>query len=372
MKVQFGKLISFFCMFFLPFQLFAQTDSTWKVKPILRLSGFVDIFYSFDFNRPQTNFRQTFLYNHNRHNEFNLNLGYIKVSLEHLKYRGQLALQAGTYAYDNYVAESGPLRNIYEANVGCSLNKENNLWLDVGIFGSHIGFESAPSIENWSLTRSLLAENTPYYLAGAKLNYSPNAKWNLTGIVCNGWQRIQKIQGNSLPSFGTQIKYCPNEKVMFNWSTFVGTDDPDSTRRMRYFNNFYSQFFIGNNLGIIAGIDIGVQQKNKWTSLYDYWYSPVVIARFSFSENWALAFRAEYYQDKYGIIIPKKSNFGFDASGLSINMDFLPNENLSCRIEARGLKSTGKIFEKKNAPTNNNIFITASIAVRFSQLLVQH
>jgi hypothetical protein len=101
-----------------------------------------------------------FYFNHNRHNEFNLNLGFVKLGLEHSKYRANLALQTGTYSNDNYSAEPGLLKNIFEANVGLSLNKKNNLWIDAGVFASHIGFESAISTDNLTMTRSLLAENS--------------------------------------------------------------------------------------------------------------------------------------------------------------------------------------------------------------------
>ena len=62
----------------------------WNQKPEVSLYGFVDIFYVYDFNQPQTESRQPFFYNHNRHNEFNLNLGLISLQLEHLKYRARL------------------------------------------------------------------------------------------------------------------------------------------------------------------------------------------------------------------------------------------------------------------------------------------
>ncbi len=74
-----------------------------------------------------------FLFNHNRHNELNLNLGLLKLSLNHSKYRANFALQAGTYSNDNYAAEPGLLKNIFEANIGISLTEKNNLWLDAGI-----------------------------------------------------------------------------------------------------------------------------------------------------------------------------------------------------------------------------------------------
>jgi hypothetical protein len=347
-------------------QLRAQ-DSIWKQKPELRLAGFLEVFYAYDFNKPQGNSRQPFLYNHNRHNEFNLNLGYVKLGLEHTKYRANLALHAGTYVNDNYAAEPGVLKHVFEANVGLSLNKTNKLWLDAGIFASHIGFESAVSIDNWTLTRSLLAENSPYFLSGAKLTYTPNSKWAIAALVCNGWQRIQRLQGNSLPSFGTQLTYSPTAAVSFNWSTFIGTDDPDSTRRMRYFNNLYGKFQIGKKFGLIAGFDIGVQQQRKASSSYHVWFSPVLIAQYRFTPKWVTALRAEYYQDRSGVIIPSLNPDGFAASGLSLNVDYTPIPIIACRIEGRWLGSIDNLFERNNNLTNNNFALLASIAVKLQR-----
>lgn len=345
----------------------AQPDSIWKKAPEVHIGGFVDVFYAYDFNKPETSYRQTFLYNHNRHNEFNLNLGLIKLSATHQKYRVNFALHAGTYVNDNYASEPGVLKHIYEASAGISLNRKNNLWLDGGIFSSHIGFESALSIDNWTLTRSLLAENSPYYLTGAKLTFSPNQKWEAAILICNGWQRIQKVQGNSLPSFGTQLKFLPNEKVILNWSTFIGTDNPDTTRRMRYFSNLYGQIQFSKNFGLIAGFDIGTQQKAKSSLQYDLWFSPVIIVRYSFFKKWAMALRGEYYQDENAVIIDSGTANGFKTTGLSLNIDYSPISNISCRVEGRWLNSRDNIFEIKNAKTNNNIFIVASIAARLTQ-----
>ena len=356
-----------FC--FLNSFLFAQNDSIWQQKPSLNISGFLDVFYVYDFNQPQGTERQTFLFNHNRHNEFNLNLGFVKLGLEHSKYRANFALQTGTYSNDNYTAEPDLLKNIFEANVGLSLNKKNNLWIDAGVFASHIGFESAIPTDNWTMTRSLLAENSPYFLSGAKLTYTPNDKWEIAGLIVNGWQRIQRLQGNSLPSFGTQINFSPTEKITLNWSTFIGTDDPDTTRRMRYFNNFYGQFQLTKKFGLIAGFDIGTQQRIKGSSDYDFWFSPVIIGQFAINKTWKTVIRAEYYQDETGIIIPTSTPNGFKTTGLSLNLDYSPTQNIICRLEGRWLNSKDNIFETKTTPTNNNFIIGTSIAIRFSETL---
>lgn len=46
----------------------------------LTFSGYIESYYTYDFNKPVDNNRPGFIYSHNRHNEFNLNLGFVKGS----------------------------------------------------------------------------------------------------------------------------------------------------------------------------------------------------------------------------------------------------------------------------------------------------
>ena len=123
------------------------------------LSGYLEVYYCYDFSNPENHTRPSFVYSHNRHNEVNLNLGLIKYNYTSNLVRSNFALMAGTYANANLAAEPGVLKNIYEANVGVKISKKNEIWVDAGIMPSHIGFESAISKDCWNLTRSLLAEN---------------------------------------------------------------------------------------------------------------------------------------------------------------------------------------------------------------------
>ncbi len=365
--MRYHKLFVLVFFLFSSFIISAQGDSSKTLLPEIKLSGFMDVFYAYDFGKPTTPYRLPFLYNHNRQNEFNLNLGIIELIAEHEKYRANFALQAGTYPNDNYAAEPGVLKNIFEANAGISLSKNNKLWLDAGIFGSHIGFESAISMDNWTLTRSLLAENSPYYLAGAKLSYKPNKSWEFALLACNGWQHIKRIDGNSLLSYCTQVNYNHNDKIKFNWSTFNGTDYPDSTRRMRYFNNFYSQFILTPKFGLIAGFDIGIQQKYKSSNDYDKWYCPVLIMRYAISNKWAVALRGEYFYDYHQVIIPTITPNGFMTSGSSLNIDYAPYKNVMFRVEGRWLNSADKIFTNNGNLSNDNVCVVASLAIRLEK-----
>lgn len=353
-------LFSLYSLSFLP--VFAQEE---KASPFT-LSGYIEIYYIYDFNKPQNNTRPGFIYSFNRHNEVNLNIGTLKGSYNTDNVRANLALMTGTYANTNLAAEPGVLKNIYEANAGIKVSAKKNLWVDAGIFGSHIGFESAIGKDCWNLTRSILADNTPYYEAGAKLSYtSDNGKWFLSGLVLNGWQRIQRVDGNSLPSFGTQITFKPSSTVALNSSTFIGTDKPDSARQMRYFHNFYGIFQVNKRLGVTTGFDYGVEEKSPESSATHTWYSPVLIVRYTASTKVALALRGEYYSDEHGIIIATGTPNGFKTTGLSFNVDYQVHDAILWRTEVRTLASKDRVFEREHKPVKDNTFIGTSLCVSF-------
>lgn len=339
----------------------------------LTLTGFVEAYYTHDFTAPKTNQeRPGFLYNHKRNREVNVNVAFIKAAYTNERVRGNLAIQVGTYAQYNYAAEQDLVKNIFEANAGVKLSKNRDLWLDAGIFASHIGFESAISKDCWTLTRSLLAENSPYYLSGAKLTYNAsNGKLTLLGMVTNGWQRVAKLPGYSGPSVSTQVQYRPSPKLTLNWSTFIGSDRPDSLKQGRFFNNFYAYINPAGKFGVILGFDIGSDRKpivsgDRRVGDGNYvWYSPVVIARLATSDKSYLAGRIEYYDDKNGVIIGTGTPNGFQTFGYSLNYDYAVLPNALFRIEGKVYNSKDAIFETDNGLSKTNTSLTTSLAISF-------
>ena len=336
-----------------------------KVHP-LSFTGFAEAYYSYDFNQPPDNNRPFFLYSHNRHNEFNINLAFLKGSYGSETVRANIALATGTYMNANYAAETGVLKNLYEANVGVRISKKKNLWVDAGIFSSHLGFESAHSPSCWTLTRSLAAENSPYYETGVRLAYtSGNEKLNLSLLALNGWQRITRVNGNSLISWGTQVFWKPSEKITLNYSTFLGTDKPDSARLWRVFHDVYSIIQFHDKLGLILGFDIGTEQSKKGSNEVFTWYTPVGILRFTPNRKWAFALRGEYFSDKNGVIVVTGTSGGFQTQGYSFNIDRSIGENLMWRTEFRTFRSHEPIFTKEGELKKNNSAVTTSMAITF-------
>lgn len=353
--------------FIIPAALSLALPAAAQLDSAFTLSGYAEVYYGYELSNPDNHLRQGPFYSFNRHNEVNLNMGYAKLAYATNNVRGNFALMAGTYAQYNLAAEPELLRSVFEANVGVKLSKTRELWIDVGIMPSHIGFESAIGADCWNLTRSLLAENSPYYEAGVKLGYtSPNEKWYMAGMLLNGWQRIARPEGNNTPVFGTQLTYKPNKNTTLNWSTFVGNDQPDSVSQMRYFSNLYAQLQLTERFGLTAGFDYGMQQAASGDSS-STWMSPVLIPRFQLGDRSWIAARWELYQDTDGLIVGATGTpNGFNTMGYSINYDRRIADNVLWRIEARALNSQDKIFvDDSDAATTSNVFFTTSLSIRF-------
>ncbi|MDY0932767.1 porin [Chryseobacterium sp. CFBP8996] len=342
----------------------AQNDS---INKPLKISGYAEVYYTADFNNPKNNNRSGFVYSHNRNNEVNVNLAYIKTAYNTENVRANLALAVGTYMNANYAAEQGVMKNVYEANAGLKISKKHNLWIDAGIFPSHLGFESAVGKDNWTLTRSLFADNSPYFETGAKISYtSESGKWFVSGLVLNGWQRIQRVDGNSTPAFGHQLIFKPNEKLTINSSSFIGNDKPDSIRQMRYFHNLYTVYQINKKFGLTAGFDIGAEQKAKGSDQYKVWYTPVLIAKYNATDKLSFTARGEYYQDEKGVIISTGTENGFKTFGYSFNADYQIFPNLVWRTEIRNLSSKDAIFINRTDEFNkNSLTATTALAISF-------
>ncbi len=334
----------------------AQSDTLKKVT----FSAYGELYYSYDFANPYNHEKPNFIYNHKRHNEVNANLIVAKANYLDENSRANLGLMVGNYAEYNLSAEPTWAQFIYEANIGVKLSKRHNIWLDAGIMPSHIGFESAVSADCWTLTRSILADNSPYYQTGLKFSFTNTSdKLNLAVLVLNGWQQIKKTDGQQNPSFGLQVNYKSSESLTLNYSNFIGTVNPNYLKSIRTFHNFYAQLFPQNKMACIAGFDIGTDKYNPFD--YGVWFSPVLIVRYKLNEKIKMALRGEYYYDKNQIIVSTATSNGFQVSGISTNLDYNITKNIQFRIEGKIYNSKDKIFQDKS---NANYALTTNMTIK--------
>jgi hypothetical protein len=327
-------------------------------------SGYAESFITLSDRGTKTGKISEFQYNHNRYGTPKLNHGYVDMEYNGNKMRMKTALHTGTYVKDNYGGEPSSLRPILNASLGILISKPKNIWIDAGIFPSYIGFESTHSFDNYTLSRSLLAENSPYYLSGIHMNYPLSSDQELNFFLLTGWQKILPVKGNSLPSLGIQWirKFDSDNKL--NWSFFAGSDYPNDQRKIRYFNNLFWQRKRGS-WAYTIGLDVGAEQKRKNDIQYNFWWSPVLITSYSINEKLKVTTRIEHYNDRNSVIVKTGNGNELIVSGYSMNIDYQPNTNLLFRAEWRKLWASKEVFYLEKALTKHTSYITLSASYRF-------
>jgi len=335
---------------------FAQADSVARTT----VSGFVDVYYAYAFSRPPSRER-SYTTQPLRHHEFNLNLAMIDLKHQSTGVRGRFAFQTGTYVQSNYAIEQQLLKSILEASVGAEII--NGLWIDAGIFPSHIGFEGILSRDNWTYSRSLAADYSPYYEAGVSISAPLTDRLSVRALLLNGWQNIQET--NHDKAVGTQVQFKPSTDVLLNWSTFIGNEQPDtSASQLRIFNDLYAQLSLSEKLSLALWFDIGLQKQKQGTS-YDSWHTGTAILRYVLHPQWSVSMRGEYYTDKRGVIIPTGTPENFQTASGSVNLDFAASPNVLWRLELRLFSSKDKIYPSEAGPKSTDGFLAASAAISF-------
>jgi hypothetical protein len=330
--------------------------------------GFVDSYYAYDFGRP-LNFDRPFTTQAVRHNEFNVNLAYVEAKVSGPRVRGRLALQAGTSVQTAYGAEptvgtvSGPnlSRFIQEAVAGYQITP--SLWVDGGIFLSHVGMENWASRDNLTYTRSLSFDFTPGYLSGVKLTWQATPHLSALLTVVNGWGNIS--ENNHDKSVGARLDYARSPSTTFSYYNFVGNEA--SSSRLRVLNGVGFKSGLTSAFTMQGNFDYGSQQQAVTGS--DSWWSTGLIGKLQVTPVVGISGRAERYQDPDQVIVVTGSPDGFKATMASLGLDVSPlgNTRVLWRSELRGTWAGDPIFPDRSATgvSKRNTLLVTSLALTF-------
>ncbi|MFZ4543950.1 MAG: outer membrane beta-barrel protein [Saprospiraceae bacterium] len=355
-----NKLLLFSFMLLVA-KLTAEPADSLKIK----YSGYLEFFYANDFYPSLDRTRQAFLVTHNRRDLVGLNLATVSAALSKNKWRGKFTAQAGTFPTDNYVTKADKaLRFVQEASIGYAIDPGQKIWIDAGVMPSHLGYETAYGIDNWSASRSLASELSPYFISGAKISYQLR-KMTLTGLIFNSWDQIYTYKKGQLPSIGTQIMYQRNKNTLINWSTTLGSASHDAFNDMRAFSNFFVSWQSNPKEQFIASVDIGVQKTATYRGAYRSWFTPSLLYRRKINRDWYTSIRAEYFFDEFEAVTKAVDGFAFDLAGISCNVDYLFTENGMIRLEARLLHASGPYFPSPTEHIKNNRALLLTINKKF-------
>jgi hypothetical protein len=353
----------------IPHTTAAQSDTTYKVT----FGGFVDSYYAYDFGKPATLDRSfaggaTFTTQPARHNEFNINLAYVEALVSGNRVRGRLALQAGTSVQSNYSAEpavgfnSGPslARHIQEAYAGYQVTP--SVWVDGGIFYSHMGMESWASKDNLTYTRSLPAEYSPYYSSGVRAIWAATPKLTAQLHVVNGWQNISET--NTDKGVGLRLDFNPSSTVSLSYYNFI---NGETGGRQRMFNGAGVKLTPNTQTTLLAQFDVGSLDNAAGGDAAN-WYGFTVIGKRALTDKVAVVGRVERFDDENQVNIATGLSDPFRGNGASIGLDVTPHAKFLWRTELRGFSNKDSVFPNADgagAVSSRNILLVTSLGLIF-------
>lgn len=310
--------------------------------------GVVDTYAAHDFNDPTIQERP-YTTQVLHEDQLDINLAMIDVGYSDDNQRGRVAIQHGTSVEANYSAENERFwRYIQEASFGAKLG--DNLWIDGGIYLAHIGFESFISSDNWTYSRSLVAEYSPYYETGIKLTYQFDQ--NTTGQLhfLRGWQNISN---NEDPALGMQVTHMFQDNFQFTYNNFFG-----DVAGQRFFHDFIGKLDLTSKLNLALQFDVGSQVQDDQTV---WWHGWALLGRYKLSETVALGARLERFSDPHKVVLQTLNSPSYDAVGLSANIDFEVLPRFLWRTEYRAFLGQDAVFPRTDTFSKNDSFVVTSL-----------
>ncbi len=311
----------------------------------IEVGGFVDIYYAYDFNRPadHANWFPGVGTSAKRDNEFAINLAEIDFVMAPAPVGFRLSAGYGNSLEVVHASEPTGVatdpdtwENLVQASIQYQTGIGRGLFIEAGVYPSHIGFEAFQTKANWNYTRSWLGELSPYYQTGLKIAYPLGERWSTQVHILNGWQVIG--DNNRGKTLGWQFAYAA-DKVSVTFNGIVGPELPDNDRDLRALLDTVVVWKATPVWSLALSLDLAGQEQPtgedaRWQGLGVYARRAAPRART------ACAVRAEYYDDEDGAI----SGTAQTLKEFTVTIELRPVEHLILKFEGRIDRSTEEVF----------------------------
>ncbi len=286
-----------------------------------------------------------------RDNQFSLNIAQIGLHYENPWLRGNVTIHHGDIALATW---SGRFRAVQEANVGLLLAK--NLWLDIGLFPTHIGTESFLPKNNLLSSTAVATYNEPFFQAGARLSYGGWENVDLELWVVNGYNLFRDI--NRSKSFGLLLNFDLSESSSLTYTNLFGNEQPElfPVNLFRTYHNLYYTGSFGSSQLIIGG-DFGTQSNSPISGDGTTMFNALITFRQDLGEQYSATIRGEIFNDPDGFISGLYATSagligGLELIGVTLGLEYRPYSNSYLRLETRYIQAADElqIFESL---TNN-------------------
>lgn len=343
----------------------------------ITVSGFVDAYYSYNFNRPADRKNQLRNFDLDS-NAFTLSLAELVIQKAPSPVGFRIDMDYGPttdFVHGGPIGvhpqshpattEAETFKNIQQAYVSWVAPIGRGLTIDFGKFVTHMGSEVIESKDNWNYSRSFLFSwAIPYYHAGIRASLPVSDSLTINGYIYNGWNNV--FENNNAKTFGAEIVLnpLPGLTIVQNW---VGGKEPSGTFGANInWRNVWDTvvtFAPTDNLAFMLNYDYGTEKSNaagvpdpRWTGVAGY-------VRFAPNDWLAFIPRLEWYRDNGGFTTGATQTL----YEVTLTNEFKISKNLLTRLEYRRDWSVGNnAFEAHDGTFTKNHQDTALVGVVYT------
>jgi hypothetical protein len=322
-------------------------------KRAIKIGGELDVTYAYNFNRPDDRVNALRGFDGEDANDFNVhaaNLIFDGTAEEKGQAGFRIDLGIGTDArkaasYDRAssranaffaadedgvidssvittVEENGNDRlfDLQEAYIDYIAPVANGIHFSFGKFVTPFGLEVIESAANWNASRSFNFNYAiPFTHTGARATYAVTENWTISGYVVNGWDNLQdNNQGKTGILAST---WAPLDWLSWTVTAGAGVEGLDDDSDTRYLVNTVISLTPWDTLSFALEGSYGYEENGSATFRNlagnfqlpgvdeDFiasgpddaeWYGAAGYVKWQFLENWYVAARGEYFNDRNG------------------------------------------------------------------------
>ena len=249
-------------------------------------------------------------------------------------------------------------RYISEAYASYHLDILNGVNIQAGLFMSYVGLWSYYNFDNWTYQPSFVSSNTPWFFNGMRVQIFTSDKLKIEPWLVNGWQSYGTFYDQ--PGVGLQILYRPTEWVSVLSNQYYGKDNSSllHARRMHTDNSAMVRYHHSPSSTVSKAafsftVDAGCEEGGGVDCSGQYFLGFMAYNRLWFShDHYGLTIGGGAIRNpgRYLVIIPPinganatqpppaayfSANPGddFQAWDLQVTGDYMPNRNLTFRLE---------------------------------------
>ena len=368
----------------------------------------IDVNYTHSFNNPIDNtvVGSTALA---RNNEVELSALHFGGDLNYEGARARIMTQFGTRSvliprndlspYRGQYQIANAYRYLSEAYAGYHINKWYGINVDAGMFMSYIGLNSYYQAENWEYQASFTSDNTPWFFNGLRIQVHPSQHLKIEAWIINGWQSYGKF--NSMPGLGGNITWIPSSSFKILTNNYYGTDaggiperirfHSDNSILLRYLNRpdakgiSRAAFSLTGDIGFDKGGGVNGFNNTDTTLPAQYFASLMFYNRLWFCRNkiaWTAGGGLMTNPGRYLVLYPTGQasplpdphdptkteglypfsaipGDEFNAWDVSTNIDWMPNQSLTFRVEFVHRESSVPYFAGNGGVTSQTGYTTS-------------